>query len=330
MLVRLTIKVLIIILISLVQASGAYTITPPQVLAGFSHIIFPISLFLLFSPEIAEISDMKEIIGEIQFKILTFITTAISILPIVFIKKIILLEYNWLDSVPLKFGFNITRTWTPEEKFKFLETTLNNIGADSLLTSTQKLNLSQQSNTMAELQTNLMNFLQQQAATQTPTTWSLGGLLPSQYIIGGILLVGIAAGGYFMYANSQTIWAMYNSIKSLGTSGQKLNDSVASTVSVISRDHDTIVDLRNAMQKLIELTQAHNKVLDEMAFLMALTPDDVSALKVMFKQLANNSIKFCKCTASEGGRRLGGVTPIVDNGAGVTPPKIDISGFNVD
>ena len=30
-----------------------------------------------------------------------------------------------------------------------------------------------------------------------------------------------------MYANSETIWKMYNSIKSLGNSDQKLNDSVA-------------------------------------------------------------------------------------------------------
>lgn len=310
MIVRLTLKILLLISIGLIQATGAYTVAPPQVLTGIGHMLFPVSLFFLFSPEIAEISDLKALIGDIQFKILTFITTVISLLPVVFIKKIILLEYNWLDSVPLKFGFTLTRTWTPEEKFKFLETTLHNIGLDSLLTSTQKLGLVQQSNSMTELQTNIMNFLQQQAA-QAQATLSLSSFTSTQYLVGGILVVVIAIGGYLMYTNSETVWNLYNSLKSLGISDQKLSDSTTSTIpiSVISKDQEAILDLQNAMHKMAHLLQTHNQSLNKMAFLMSLTPDEVAGLKLLLRQISFGIVKFCECSSNQSGIQEFGIAP---------------------
>lgn len=303
MILRLILKILLLISIGLLQATDAYSVVPPQILSGISHFIFPISLFFLFSPEIAEISDMKALIGDIQFRILTFITTAVSLLPVVFIKKIILLEYNWLDSVPLRFGFTLTRTWTAEEKFKFLETTLHNIGLDSLLTSTQKLSIIQQSNSIGELQTNLMNFLQQQAA-QAQATWSLSEIFSTQttqYIIAGVCIIGIAIGGYFIYANSETIWKFYNFIKSLNASDEKLDDSVASTVSAISKEQEAILDLQNAMHRMVHLIQTHNQSLNKMGFLLSLTPDEVDGIKLLLKQIAFGTVKFCECSGNQSG-----------------------------
>jgi len=291
MLFRLILKAIIVISIGLIQSTGVYTITPPQTLTVFGHALFPISLFLLFSPEIIEISDIKNAVNEIPLRIFSFIVTAISVFPIIFIKKFIILETNHLDSIPLKFGFTLFRVWSPEEKLNFLESTLEGIGLNNHIPPAQKLQLVQQSSTMSDLHTNLLNFIQQQheVAAQVNKSGFLEFFVANHFYVSIAL---IALGVYLVYINQVLVWKMYADVRSVNENYNQMNNSLGMTNLVVARNQQVMLDLENACEQIKNLALSNTEALENLSYLSTLTPEDIKALKILLDNMAKGVINL--------------------------------------
>lgn len=313
MVIRILIKLFVFGSLGLMQMVGTYTITPPVHLVSITHLLLPVFIFLIFSPEIAEISDLQSVIGNIPLRILTFITTTVATLPLLLVKKIAYLEYNWLDNVPLRFGFKLLRAYSPEEKMQFLDASLNSLGIGNLISPQDKFMLTSQASSISELQAGLLAIIQQQqaaalAAAEAAKGGALSNIVSTLFIFlqNHAVAVSIAGtligGGIYLFwnYNSFTVSGIFNSMHSL-TKDVNTNEARVTDMSgILKVNTDCLETLVPAHNKLVELVTAQQDIIAQLHHLIGFSDVELAATKSILLGLYNRSLRFCTCSAKEG------------------------------
>ncbi len=314
MVIRILIKLFVFGSLGLMQMIGTYTIVPPVHLISITHLLLPVFIFLIFSPEIAEISDLQSVIGNIPLRILTFITTTVATLPLLLVKKIAYLEYNWLDNVPLKFGFKLLRAYSPEEKMQFLDSSLNSLGIGNLISPQDKFMLTNQASSISELQSGLLALIQQQqaaalAAAEAAKGGALSNILSTLFIFlqnhyGAVAIAGtLIGGGFYLFwnYNSFTVSGIFNSMHNL-TKDVNTNEARVTDMSGILKVNTTCLEkLVPAHNELVELVTAQQDIIAQLHHLIGFSSEEVAVTKAILLGIYNRSLRFCTCTCCSKG-----------------------------
>ena len=142
-----------------VTFSARYSIETP-----YNTVLVTIISIILLS-----FTFLKDIIGYLglegffnakALQIISTISTIVASSVNLLLPKLAFIEYNYLDYVPFRFGIKIHRNWTVPELQNYIDKLLidSNLPVNAIPTEV-KLSLIQKSSTVQELNTNLINIL---------------------------------------------------------------------------------------------------------------------------------------------------------------------------